>query len=785
MKTAKNQAIAIHLLRVVFTLYFILTLLVTAIHVVIEYRHTKESVRGELAEVEQTFSKSLETALWQINDEQLRSLTSGMLNLSIVSGLEIIQADGQQVIRMGKASSFDTQKSFFHPFSIHHSFGDRQVHLADVRLYSDQLVIINRVKMGFMIILFNAIIKSLALWLLFLWAFRRYLIRPFSTFMTQMEEVELDSIGNQRIDLGIKHNNELKKMESTFNTMLETIEKQRSQMVVFQKGVQSRLEETVEERTRELIGEIEAKHQAESEMAGSRSLLRAILESTRDAILTVDEQGRISHYNHRFLELWHIPKEMMDSKDDSGLIHMVLEQLQDPEAFLSTVQSLYESDQESFDLLYFKDGRVFERSSLPLIHEQKQTGRVWCFSDVTERTQSENSLRLAKQEAERANQAKSDFLATMSHEIRTPMNVILGMSELLADTQPNKMQAHYITTLNRSGEALLSLINDILDLSKIEAGHLVLEHFEFDLPRLISETVQTFTHQAHEKGVTLTYQLDPSLPVYVLGDPDRLRQILMNLISNGVKFTDKGSIRVTAHYHEDGVGQFTIEDTGPGIPREKQLEIFQPFIQADTSVTRRHGGTGLGLTICNRLIHLMNGKLKLESKPGVGSTFSCFIPLPIGIKQPSDKGEANGDQDNFEGEVPANYHILLADDAEDNRMVIQTFLKTMPYTISIAENGFEALEQFKKREPDLVLMDMQMPIMDGLTATRKIRQWEMRTKRTPKPIIALTAHAMLEDAQKIKEAGCNLHLTKPVRKKRLQDVIAQHLHYPPPSPPRA
>ncbi|MBF0369061.1 MAG: transporter substrate-binding domain-containing protein [Magnetococcales bacterium] len=385
----------------------------------------------------------------------------------------------------------------------------------------------------------------------------------------------------------------------------------------------------------------------------------------------------------------------------------------------------------------------------------------------------------ANAKAMQATLAKSEFLAIMSHEIRTPMNAILGMGELLKETKLSDTQAWYVKTLNRSGETLLALINDILDLSKIEAGQLKLELVPFDLRKLIDETMALFALTAQDKGIELTAGVGEGIPKLVRGDPTRLRQVLLNLTGNAVKFTKQGRVTLQVDRATEDHLLFTVTDTGPGIPREKQQEIFRPFTQADSSITRSHGGTGLGLTICRRLADLMGGEIRLESSAGRGSSFLFTVPFSavessVTIPRadeahPSAKGGETPDTSPDEMDL----QILLVDDAEDNRLLIQAFLRKTRHRLVMAENGAEAVVHFKDQHFDLVLMDIQMPVMDGYEATRQIRTWEAQSHTNPTPIIALTAHAMAEESEQIMAAGCDLHITKPIRKKRLLAAITE------------
>ncbi len=376
--------------------------------------------------------------------------------------------------------------------------------------------------------------------------------------------------------------------------------------------------------------------------------------------------------------------------------------------------------------------------------------------------------------AEAANRAKGDFLAVVSHEIRTPMNSILGMADILRQSQLDTDQRRYVDFLRRAAANLMTLINDILDLSKIEAGKVELEHAPFDVREVVEQALEVIEASARAKGLALRIDFEKELETAVMGDPVRLRQVFLNLLGNAVKFTDNGWITVTARRSSEQAGaiQFAVADSGIGIPEDKAAAIFEDFTQADSSTTRKYGGTGLGLGITRRLVELMGGRISVTSFPGKGSTFQFTAPF-----QPAQSTAAQNTEESERTRSPKigqPLRLLIADDSADNRLLVDIYLKETPHILSFASDGRGAVNKFEKARFDLIFMDMRMPVMDGLAATRAIRRLEQERGLPRTPIIALTANARLEDIEASREAGCDAHLSKPLSKSNLLETLGQY-----------
>jgi len=524
------------------------------------------------------------------------------------------------------------------------------------------------------------------------------------------------------------------------------------------------------------IQDISERKRDEEAQQRTLSLLGATLESTANGILVVDTDGGISSFNGRFAEMWQIPESILEARDDRAALGFVIGQLQDPDAFLAKVNELYgQPDAESHDILHFKDGREFERSSKPLRVGGAVAGRVWSFHDVTERKRLEAELAEARDKALESSRLKSEFLATMSHEIRTPMNGVIGLTGLLLETRLTKTQLQYADGVRASGEALLGIINDILDFSKIEAGKLELEVVDFDLAEAMDEVANLVTEPARAKGLELVAVCAPDVPTMLRGDVGRLRQILLNLVSNAVKFTPVGEVVLRAGLAaplDQGSVMVRLEvaDTGIGIAPENADRLFEPFSQADASTTRRYGGTGLGLAICRRLAEAMGGTIGIESRLGEGSTFWLNVPLARAV-DPVRAPEVQ--------EHPLDgLRVLVVDDDHTNRLVLAAQLLAWNITADLAPDAFVGLEHLREAATsshpyDLAVVDLSMPGMDGLELGRIVKT---------DPALASLRLVLLSsvnvEAEEAAGAGYSVRLTKPARLSQLYDAIVRAVEPP-------
>ena len=520
--------------------------------------------------------------------------------------------------------------------------------------------------------------------------------------------------------------------------------------------------------------DISRRKRIESELEEQLRFVEVLLEATPTAIYLKDRSGRYLRFNKAFEQLFGIERSEWIGKTVFDLVAGETAramQAHDEALFASGKVQTYEASFTNrrtgavHEGLYWKAALTDSQGAI--------TGLVGTILDVTERNRFEQVLRDAKQRAEEANKAKSDFLANMSHEIRTPMNGVIGMTDLALDTVLSPVQREYLSIVKNSAQTLMVILNDILDFSKIEAGKLNIEAVDFSLTSSIDETLQTIRARAEKKGLSLHCELAAGLPERVTGDPVRIRQILTNLCDNAIKFTSRGELRVRVASRSLGAGQcelqLSVQDSGIGIPADKQQGIFEAFTQADASTTREFGGTGLGLTICARLVQLMGGRIWVESEPGSGSTFHFTVQVQSVVAQASAAAAAADAALVAQPQLHRSLKVLLVEDHPINQKLATTLLRKWGHEVTLAENGQQAVTLFPGADWDIVLMDMQMPVMGGLEATRLIRAGEDPGRHTP--IIAMTANAMEADRQACVDAGMDEHLAKPFKSAALQELL--------------
>jgi PAS domain S-box-containing protein len=668
--------------------------------------------------------------------------------------------------------------------------------------------------------------------------------------------------------------------------------------------------------------DVTERNRAREELLFKTAVLGGQSEATLDAILVVDAAAQIVFANRRFYAIPGISEDLRPLKADGVMLARFAEKVADSAAFVERVRYLYaHPDEKSREEIVLKDGRIFDRYSVPLKAGERYLGRIWYFRDVSESKRVEIALREAKEAAEDASRAKSRFLANMSHEIRTPMNGVIGMTGLLLETQLTAEQQQYAAIVRTSGEALLGVINEILDFSKIEARQLKLEKAEFDLGEVVERAAPVLALKAEEKGIELTCEVDAGAPRRLRGDAGRLRQVLLNLLGNAVKFTEDGEVALKVmRKREDehsAVLRFTVTDTGIGFSQERAGSLFEPFVQGDDSSTRRFGGTGLGLAISKQLVEMMGGEMGVESEEGKGSTFwftavfekqadqslpttgmparlrgakvlvvddnatnravlcrllkswgcrarcvtdgeSALAELREGardadpyrlalidmsgagnvgealgraiaaepelhetallamtgfgragdgmwlrelgyagqVSKPVGEGNLRAALRALEGEGKArslggrnaprtgtagsgavgglrSARILVAEDNIINQDVALAILRKLGARVELVGNGLEALAALRSGDYDLVLMDCEMPEMDGYEATRRIRDAQTGVRDPQIPVIAFTADAVSGDREKCVEAGMNDYLAKPVDPRRLAEVLGK------------
>ncbi len=509
----------------------------------------------------------------------------------------------------------------------------------------------------------------------------------------------------------------------------------------------------------------------------AQALLAAVVESSQDAILSKTLEGRILSWNSGAQRLFGYSAEEMIGQ---SILRLIPPDRQQEEGYIIDRLKRGERVEHYETVRVAKDGREID-ISLTISPVRDAHGRIVAASkvarDITEQKRTHKELQAAKEQAVAANIAKTEFLANMSHEIRTPMNAVIGLANILALSQPlSAKQKEFINTLRISADALLALINDLLDISRIEARTIELERIPFCLTQIMQEVISMMSLRTKEKGLTFTTDAEYARPHWFVGDPTRLRQIITNLCSNAVKFTERGGIHISIASVPSAVMgvnnvRISVQDTGIGIPPDKVEDIFQKFVQADTSINRKYGGTGLGLAITRMLTDLMGGSIEVESAPGKGSTFTVCLPLEaVKDARTDDVGEESAVAE--AGPRSRQPRVLLVEDYAANILVASTYLEHFGYAYDLAKDGHEAVDKAKTGDYIAILMDVQMYGMNGFDATRRIREHERESGKPPAFIIGMTAHALAGDRERCLATGMDDYIAKPFNQETLGKKLA-------------
>lgn len=525
------------------------------------------------------------------------------------------------------------------------------------------------------------------------------------------------------------------------------------------------------------IRDISDRKASEAELLKAQTRLQALISNLQTGILVENEDRRIIFVNQYFCNIFNsdIPPHALLGQDCSLAAERFKEQFTDPHKFVRGIDELLaERKLRTGEILNCRDGRIFERDYIPIYVEQEYLGHMWQYRNITEQKIKEQELLEAKQTAEVAKQAERRFLTNMSHEIRTPMNTVIGMIYLLDDTPLQESQREYLEALRFSADSLLNIINNILDLSKIEAGEIDFEAHPFHLGKLLEAIQKNYQLELRDKPLQVNLSVDPAIDCLLIGDYTRLSQILNNLMSNAGKFTEEGSIKLTARIHEElpeaYLLEFGVSDTGIGIPVEQIPHIFENFKQLGKDTARRYGGTGLGLSIVKQLVEKQGGRIEVESRLGGGSVFRFYLPFGKGRAIDSLQQEEVVKKEQLKEAPPDHLTLLVVEDDPPSQLLIRRFLDRWKCRYRVVANKQEAMEQLEATSFHLILLDLYMPGYSGYELAAKLRSTEGGLNQQT-PIIALTASTLSEEQKQVLEAGMNDLLTKPFSPGALYELI--------------
>jgi len=749
-----------------------ITAIITATQMYKEYDFEKQGIQHNLDTYQKIFGNSVATALWNLDDGQLNATLAGASALKDIAGILLEDVDGKTLFQSGLAPEhftsemthyIDTHDLFYETFDV--KFRDKQI--GHLYVFSSGAIVFSKVKYNFIFIVVYAIIKSIILWLLFLWAFNRFLVRALDEFVSKMESTDFDSLTELEASdktISTFNSRELLRLDSVFQQLKSRILRSKKTL----HDLNANLESTVEKRTKLL--------------SRQQNLLEAMSAQGRIGAWEYDVDTDTMYWSEMARNIFHVNDDFIPSRNNT----------------LAFFNATYQKRMEEVERNAFLHGEPWA-IELPMTAENgeeiwvsvtgdverinNQTVRLFgSFQDINARVMANLELTSAKEKAEATDKTKSEFLASMSHEIRTPMNGLVGMIHVLLKTELDDSQRVQAKLSLSSAESLLAILNDILDISKIEAGRFELEQIDFDIHELLEEQHKFWNAKSHAKELSFELDLAGLEHNLVNGDPNRVKQIVSNLVNNAIKFTPAGEIKVSAK-SEFKDGQYLVfldvADTGIGIEANKLDAIFDSFTQADFSTTRQYGGTGLGLTIVQELVNMMDGQISVTSTIGQGSCFSCRLTLgkSSSINTMTNRVLKPQKTARIENEdfTSMGIRILLVEDNLVNQIVAQTMLSQIGLECDIVENGRLALQTLRASSNtapySLILMDCQMPEMDGYEATAKIRQGDVGERYLNIPIIAMTANAMVGDREKCLKSGMDDYLSKPISPDTLEQKL--------------
>ncbi len=736
-----HGGIAVALLLRVVLFSTLVTLVLTVLQLSLSYRSERARLEGRFGEIQQASARSLAESLWAVDKRQLEEQLDGIVRLPSIRAAEVRETSGSGrpfVVFRGERQGSGVVKEF--PLAC---CGQTPRTIGTLRVEATLADIYRGLAAQAVVILLSNAAKTFLVAFFILFVVHKLATRHLLDIAASAGSVSLEGDAEPlRLRRARIEGDELDQLVDALNAMRERLSRQALEL-----------------------------RNADARMA-------AILDHMPDLAWMKDTEGRFTAVNRAFATAkgFADPREMLGKSDlDVHPPDLALSYRANDAEVMASRETRRIEEQHAH-----ADGsiRLIETIKTALIDANGHVaGTAGIARDITERRQAESD-REARRAAEIASEAKSAFLANMSHEIRTPMNAIIGMSHVLLQSGLDEPHRDRVQKINSAATSLLGIINDILDFSKIEAGHLELESIPFDLREVLDGVADIIGMSAQAKGLALRIELPPGLPTALVGDPSRLRQVLLNLGQNAVKFTERGSVTFTVQVFERDEAaahlRFEVKDTGIGMPGNVQQQLFRPFTQGDASTSRRYGGTGLGLTISHRLVRLMGGDIDLESTPGQGSRFGFDLYFALQheslVKQvappPADPSVLRG------------AHVLLVEDNLVNLEIAEMLLHDAGVTVATASNGQEALEMLARERFDGVLMDCQMPVLDGYEATRELRR---QPQLRDLPVIAMTANALIGDREKALAAGMNDHIVKPIVIDEMYETLARWVR--PATPP--